>query len=90
VPPIIVLESDHGPTSYGGAKNRIGNLMAYYFPGKDMDSLAYPTITPVNSFRLVFNAYFGGSYPLLDDVSYFSGQTTDVGYEIVPNTCAGE
>ncbi|MBN2115887.1 MAG: hypothetical protein JW730_04920 [Anaerolineales bacterium] len=90
VPPIIVLESDHGPTSYGGVKNRMGNLMAYYFPGKDVASLAYSSITPVNSFRLVFNAYFGGSYALLEDVSYFSEQTTDVMYEIIPNTCAGE
>jgi hypothetical protein len=90
VPPIIILESDHGPTSYGGVKNRMGNLMAYYFPGKDAAQLAYPSITPVNSFRLVFNAYFGGSYPLLEDVSYFSSQTTDVQYQIVPNTCAGK
>ncbi|HSB01971.1 MAG TPA: hypothetical protein VLE49_15075 [Anaerolineales bacterium] len=89
VPPIIVLESDHGPTSYGGIQNRMKNLMAYYLPGKDAASLAYPSITPVNSFRLVFNTYFGGSYPLLKDVSYFSGQTTDVQYQIVPNACAG-
>ena len=90
VPPIIVLESDHGPTGYGGPKNRIANLMAYYFPGKDVDSLVYPSITPVNSFRLVFNTYFGTNYPLLEDISYFSEQTTDVEYEIVPNTCDGE
>lgn len=89
VPPIIVLESDHGPTGYGGAKNRMGNLMAYYFPGKDVTNLAYPSITPVNSFRLVFNTYFGGTYPLLEDVSYFSGLTNELEYEIVPNTCAG-
>jgi hypothetical protein len=89
VPPIIVLESDHGPTGYGGAKNRMGNLMAYYFPGKDAANLAYPSITPVNSFRLVFNTYFGGTYPLLEDVSYYSGLTNDTEYEIVPNACAG-
>jgi len=89
VPPIIVLESDHGPTGYGGPKNRMGNLMAYYFLGKDATNLAYPSITPVNSFRLVFNTYFGGTYPLLEDVSYFSGLTNDTEYEIVPNTCAG-
>ncbi|MGB8983035.1 MAG: hypothetical protein WCC12_14260 [Anaerolineales bacterium] len=64
--------------------------MAYYLSGKDVDSLAYPPITPVNSFRLVFNAYFGGDYTLLEDVGYFSEQTVDVDYEIIPNTCAGE
>jgi hypothetical protein len=87
-PPIIVLESDHGPTGYGGAINRMGNFMAYYFPGKDVASLAYPSITPVNSFRLVLNEYFGGKYPLLDDISYYSDATYNFNYEIVPNTCA--
>ena len=87
-PPIIVLESDHGPTGYGGAINRMGNFMAYYFPNRDVASLADPSITPVNSFRLVFNEYFGGKYPLLDDISYYSDATFNFNYEIVPNTCA--
>ena len=86
-PPIIVLESDHGPTGYGGALNRMGNFMAYYFPGRDISSIAYPSITPVNSFRLVFNEYFGGEYPLLDDISYYSDATYNFNYQIVPNTC---
>jgi len=86
-PPIIIIESDHGPTSYGGLQNRMGNFMAYYFPGKDVSSLAYPSITPVNTFRLVFNEYFGGEYPLLDDISYYSNATSNFNYEIVPNTC---
>ena len=86
-PPIIVLESDHGPTAYGGFQNRMGNFMAYYFPDKDAASLAYPSITPVNTFRLVFNTYFGGEYPLLNDVSYYSDATYNFDYEIVPNTC---
>jgi hypothetical protein len=85
--PIIIIESDHGPTAYRGLQNRMGNFMAYYFPGRDVASLAYPSITPVNSFRLVFNAYFGGEYPLLDDISYYSDATSNFNYEIVPNTC---
>jgi hypothetical protein len=63
--------------------------MAYYFPGKDVSELAYPTMTPVNSFRLVFNTYFGGNFPLLEDTSYFSEQTNDANYEVIPNTCGG-
>jgi len=86
-PPIIVLESDHGPTGYGGAINRMGNFMAFYFPDRDVTNLAYPSITPVNSFRLLFNEYFGGDYPLLDDFSYYSDATYNFNYEIVPNTC---
>ena len=87
-PPIIVLESDHGPTGYGGSINRMGNFMAYYFPARDLASIAYQFTTPVNSFRLVFNEYFGGKYPLLDDISYYSDATYNFNYEIVPNTCA--
>ena len=87
-PPIIIIESDHGPTAYGGTQNRLGNFMAYYFPGRDIAEVAYPSITPVNTFRLVFNEYFGGEYPLLDDVSYYSDATYNFNYEIVPNTCA--
>lgn len=30
----------------------------------------YPSITPVNSFRLIFNLYFGTNYELLEDKSY--------------------
>lgn len=87
-PPIIIVESDHGPTAYGGLQNRMGNFMAYYFPGRDVASVAYPSITPVNSFRLVFNEYFGGKYPLLEDFSYYSDATYNFNYTIVPNTCA--
>lgn len=90
VPPIIVLESDHGPTAYGGAQNRMANFMAYYLPGTDPAEIFYPSITPVNTFRVVFNTYFGAEYPLLEDVSYYSESTTDLEYEVIPNTCAGQ
>jgi hypothetical protein len=33
--------------------------------------MLYESITPVNTFRLVFNLYFGGSYDLLGDKNYF-------------------
>ena len=86
-PPIIIVESDHGPTAYGGAQNRMRNFMAYYFPDKNAASLVYPSITPVNTFRLVFNEYFNGKYSYLDDVSYYSDATHNLSYEIVVNTC---
>lgn len=50
-------------------KSRVCILNAYYFPdGKS--KLLYDGITPVNTFRIVLNAYFGGHYPLLDDRTY--------------------
>lgn len=44
-------------------------LNAYYLPNVDTNNL-YPSITPVNSFRFVFNSYFGTELPLLPDKSY--------------------
>lgn len=32
----------------------------------------YEKISPVNTFRMVFNRYFGATYPLLEDRSYYS------------------
>jgi hypothetical protein len=65
-PPIILLQSDHGV-----APNRNANLGAYYLPGDGKDAL-YSQITSVNTFRVVFNAYFDGQYPLLPDRAYES------------------
>jgi hypothetical protein len=39
------------------------------FPGVAQTHL-YPTITPVNSFRLVLNDYFNAGLPLLPDRAY--------------------
>ncbi|MBI4731591.1 MAG: hypothetical protein HY781_05595 [Chloroflexi bacterium] len=66
-PPIIIIQSDHGIDT----EVRMANLIAYYLPLEGSDAL-YPTITPVNNFRLVLDIYFGQDYPLLPDVSYYS------------------
>ena len=43
-------------------------LNAILLPGVDpAESGLYPTITPVNNFRLIFNAAFGADLPLLPD-----------------------
>jgi len=46
-------------------------LNAYYFPGEGKEKL-YPSITPVNTFRLVFTNYLGLNKPLLKDQIFFS------------------
>lgn len=66
-PPIIIIQGDHGIDT----EVRTANLIAYYFPNGGARVL-YPTITPVNSFRLVFDTYFNQSFPLLPDLSYYS------------------
>jgi hypothetical protein len=70
-PPIIILMGDHGLSD----SNRQTNLEAYYFPGNASAKL-YPAITPVNSFRLIFDEYFEANYPLLPDQTYISDTAT--------------
>lgn len=65
--PIIILQSDHGDNYVEGYRNL--NLNAYYLP-EGVGSELYPTITPVNTFRLIFSEYFGMDYPLLPDIVY--------------------
>ena len=67
-PPVIILQADHG---WGDvAARRMYILNAYYLP--DAANVVYSTITPVNTFRTIFNTYFGGKYPLLPDESFYS------------------
>jgi hypothetical protein len=66
-PPIIVLQADHGTVFLPDRRYFI--LNAYYLPGKDMEDIPL-TITPVNTFRLIFNLYFGTDFPYRDDVSF--------------------
>jgi hypothetical protein len=78
-PPVIILQGDHGPGAYlewTSLENtcwneRMSVLNAYYLPGVDDPGL-YPAITPVNTFRVVLNAYFGAKIPLLEDRSFAS------------------
>jgi hypothetical protein len=77
-PPVIILQADHGtkPQEIPGfeavARERLSILSAYYLPDGGSD-LLYPSITPVNTFRLVFDTYLGTEIGLLEDHSYLSG-----------------
>lgn len=80
VKPIIIIQADEGPfpqryrfgdKSWREAtprelKMKTGILNAYFFPDGDYSAL-YPQITPVNSFRTVFNQFFGTDYARLPD-----------------------
>ncbi|MDO8482060.1 MAG: sulfatase-like hydrolase/transferase [bacterium] len=90
--PIIIIQGDHGhkfPTpnpellkkEYGLEPKQAANLMtrnlnAYYLPDGG-NQLLYNTITPVNSFRIVFDKYFGQKFGLLEDKSYSYGPPYD-------------
>ncbi len=90
-PPIIILQGDHGPGSRFGmlrveSENclweRYSILNAYYFPDRNYE-LLYPYITPVNSFRVIFNTYFGTDLPLLEDKNYYASYATPYKFEEV-------
>jgi len=78
-PPMIIIQGDHGPGAYlhwGSLEHtipaeRFGILNAYYFPEQDYE-LLYPSISPVNSFRVLFNQFSGADYALLPDRHYYS------------------
>jgi hypothetical protein len=82
--PIIIIQGDEGPYPVGLRDNtnhdwtkespdkreiKYGILNAWYLPdGREIG--LYPEITSVNTFRLLFNAYFGTDLPLLPDESF--------------------
>ena len=92
-PPIIIVQADHG-ACYGrylpNIAARMSILNAYYFPDQNYKAL-YEDITPVNTFRVVLNSYFGADYELLEDKSYHS--STDLPYlftDVTEKVLSGE
>jgi hypothetical protein len=88
-PPVIIIQGDHGPppdlTNSPGVKMPI--LNAYYLPGLDQEEILYPSISPVNTFRVVLGGYFGRDLPLLEDRSYFASNSNHPNIRLVPNSC---
>jgi hypothetical protein len=76
-PPIIVIHGDHGLDG----DNKLKIFEAVYLPyGYDQ---LYPSITPVNLFRVIFDQYFGTTYGKLDDTSFLR---VDGAFEVVAET----
>jgi hypothetical protein len=82
--PVILLQADHGP-SLNSTAGRVGILNAYLFPGAKQ--AIDPGITPVNSFRVLFNSVFGTSFTRLPDVSYFSVYSAPYDFTVIPPSC---
>ncbi|MFH1289279.1 MAG: sulfatase-like hydrolase/transferase, partial [Patescibacteria group bacterium] len=83
-PPIVILQSDHGPGSiFGKRENWLENysqegvnerssiLYAVYFPDQNYKNF-YSTITPVNTFKILFNNYFNENLELLPDKTFYT------------------
>ena len=84
--PVIVLQSDEGFYTWLQSGSRATDrdleqhfniLNAYYLPRVRRPGL-YPTITPVNTFRLIFRAYLGARMSLLPDRNYVQKDKRDL------------
>ncbi len=85
-PPIIILQGDHGYGYGGRGVEQFKILNAYYLP-QGGGSAVYPSITPVNTFRLILSRYFGQNDPLLPDQSIWVHDTFEGGYQMEAGTC---
>ncbi len=88
-PPVIIIQGDHGPPPdlTNSPKIRLPILNAYYLPGLNTGQILYPSISPVNTFRVVLDHYFGMDLPLLEDKSYFAPNSNYERISLVPNSC---
>jgi hypothetical protein len=91
--PVIIIQADEGPfpdryildkadfdwrdASDEELRQKFGILNAIYFPDHDYEDL-YEGISPVNTFRVVFNKYFGTSLPLVPDRSFTFHSASDL------------
>lgn len=79
LPPVIIIQGDHGSkmrldqedADKTDVNECFPNLNAFYVPAKVRAKL-YDGLTPVNSFRLLFDGLFGDDLKQLPDHSYFS------------------
>jgi len=74
-PPVIVIQSDHGFDIPIDASEdvksviAVQNFSALYLPDKD-PNIVPEFMTPVNTFRLIFDSYFGTNFGLLENKSF--------------------
>ena len=87
--PVIIIQADHGygfddtnKFSKENLEQRMSILSAYYLPGIE-ENLSDDVITPVNTFRIIFNSYFNADYDLLENKMY--SDDNDGGYVDVTN-----
>jgi hypothetical protein len=84
VPPVIILMGDHGYDP--GPDTRLDNFSAIYMPGEGARQI-YPSITPVNIFRIIFNTYFNEDYKLLPDKSFNYDDSRYFNFRLVTPNC---
>ena len=53
----------------------MGILNAIYLPDRE-NNLLYNSMSPVNTFRIILNQYYGANYNLFEDKQYYSNAWT--------------
>jgi hypothetical protein len=90
---VVLLQADHGSDLLGmperpthqQLRERMAIFSAYRLPPEGARRL-YDSITPVNSFRVIFSSLFGDRLALLEDRSYYSPYDAPFGFvEYVPD-----
>lgn len=88
--PILIIQADHGPAWLKVPEpDYVRILNAYLLPPEGVE-LLYETVSPVNTFRIVFDAVFGAGLPLLDDRSYISSFDDRFNFSAIEDDCASE
>jgi hypothetical protein len=90
-PVVIILQADHGDEFFlnrnnptrEGVEVRTAILNAIYFSDGAYEEL-YPSMTPVNTFRVVLNNWFGTNYSILPDRIYFHEDPLKTGIDEKP------
>ncbi len=85
---IIIIQGDHGAPETLHSSRRLSILNAYYLPEGGNHKL-YPSVTPVNTFRIIFDTYFGTELGLLPDMSYLTSPEYLFDFTYVPEMRAG-
>ena len=87
------MQGDHGPRQFldwkslkdTDVRETYGNLNAFELPDGAASKVFYPNISPVNSFRLLFDHVFSAQFPRLPDRSYYSTLDHPYDYTDVTN-----
>ena len=67
------------------ASQRLRNFDAIYFPDEDRRVQLNDDRTLVNTFRIVFNSYFGSDYEMLENIMYWGWNAKPYHFEDVTN-----
>ncbi len=91
--PIIVIQSDHGFRFSVGENDTLidhgfSNFAAYYFPDEELNENEFAEMTPVNTFRILFNKYFGTDYDILEHKAFQRDNSTfiEVTEQVISNS----